>query len=397
MNVFHRSNRPALFALASMLSVLAGGCFNPPEVTGTTDETGDDVLTGEEVATGGAADTDGPPNPSATSSDDPGDDDELPADDGTTGGGTQGFVDTGDASDTDPQADDGTGDADGAEESSTGEAQMCGLTETCSAEAPGGWSGPALVYMGAGDAPACPEEAPNLVVDGGSGLDAPPAECECSCGDAFGFECTVDVTERGNSCQDLVFNPDTFTIGFNECLAVDTADNAFSAGSPQLDLSDAECTPSFSETIPTADFATRVAVCEPDDDTACSEGTCLPDGGEDFGATCIYTGGEAECPAGPYQEQTIVHSSFTDTRQCSTCECGDPTGTCDGTVTYRGGCGFIFANYGTTTPPGCFEATADPTAIRFNGESDLSCQESGGDPMGSVNPLGTVTVCCMAD
>ncbi len=325
-----------------------------------------DTTGGPEASTGADAAADGDASTGAEGTDDATQDESTDTDGGSEGGST----DTGLAA--------------------------CSAEETCTASAPAGWSGPAVAFLGAGEAPGCPEGYSDLVVDAGLGLNAPAAQCSCSCGEATGWECSVDVTEAGNQCGDFVSGADTFTISAQECESISTNDSAFIASSVQLDLTGANCNPSSSETVPPATWDTSVALCEGNVAASCDEGPCLPNVDAPFGDVCIYTGGIEECPAGPYSEQTIAYNSVTDTRQCSTCECDDPTGFCSGPITYQTGCGpGLIGVYATDNPPGCQNLGGDPGGIFFNGDATVSCAAQGGDPTGSASPLGAVTVCCM--
>ncbi|MEM6990556.1 MAG: hypothetical protein AAF721_08670 [Myxococcota bacterium] len=278
--------------------------------------------------------------------------------------------------------------------SETTEGAACETDGTCTVALPPGWSGPALLYAGPEPPPDCPAAAHDLVLEGGVALDARAPACQCTCGNATDVECSVDVTERGTNCGDLVFNPDTFTVADGECVAIATDDGAFSSGTPFVGLQQAECEPSEEFSFPEPSWAARVALCEPEIQPICDGGTCLPEVGEDYGQACIYAGGESECPDGPYQHRLITYASFSDSRPCSSCSCGEPSGACTGDVHYQPGCGLLAARLASASAPTCTELGESPGAIRFSADVYVTCEPAGGVASGSVTPLGPVTVCC---
>lgn len=199
----------------------------------------------------------------------------------------------------------------------------------------------------------------------------------------MGWACSVDVTEAGNDCGNLVGNPDTFTIGFDECVEVSTNDSAFSADAPDLNLDAASCSPDAESSVSPASFQTRVAACEPQAAAAeCADGTCLDALDEAFDEVCIFADGHNACPAGPYSEQVVVFTELNDTRACSECSCDAPQGSCTGQVRYQTGCSGFLSVSGSHTPPGCVNTSADPGAIQFLADASVSCDPQGGRASG---------------
>lgn len=274
-------------------------------------------------------------------------------------------------------------------------APACTDDASCVPEPPDGWSGPVALYLGTEPAPPCPAAFPSVALTGGLDPVAPPASCECSCGDATGFDCSVTVTEAGNACGAIVFDPDQWVLDSGECQLVSTADNAFSAGAPTLDVSGASCEPSASESIARASWGSQAQACTAASAGACADGTCIGQLGESYGQMCIYAGGDVECPAGDFTEREVIYAGFTDTRDCSACTCGTPSGTCGGSVSYIGGCTGLTVFYGSHAAPGCGEALADPSALRYTAAANVECAPGGGAPVGDVTPTGATTMCCL--
>jgi hypothetical protein len=117
---------------------------------------------------------------------------------------------------------------------------------------------------------------------------------------------------------------------------------------------------------------------------------------------CIYQDGDVACPMGPYAQKTLLYTGFADSRSCSACACGAPSGgTCAGLVRlfdYEGiedGCseaGPILPADGT-----CVATGAEITGyiLELDGAPvGGSCAASGGNPSGTVTGTNPITVCC---
>jgi hypothetical protein len=86
---------------------------------------------------------------------------------------------------------------------------------------------------------------------------------------------------------------------------------------------------------------------------------------------CIVRAGNRQCPAGPYSDRQLVHTGFTDNRDCAPCTCsGSPT--CEGTIELRsgtGGCPGPGSQIGTLTVDdgqNCTSTTLSPTCAFFD-------------------------------
>jgi hypothetical protein len=109
--------------------------------------------------------------------------------------------------------------------------------------------------------------------------------------------------------------------------------------------------------------------------------------------SCIYQGGTgAICPAG-YPDQSIYYDAFQDTRACSTCTCGTPTGTCGGTVSVSSDAA---CNSEQQMNVGTCLIAPDAVRARYTstGPTNVGCAPSTSNLSGSVAALNPVTFCC---
>lgn len=336
--------------LTVCLSLSLGACFEA--------ESSDAEDTGSE--TGDRGETDAPP---AT--------------------GSEGGMATTAADDTDDSSDDESGLPPGG----------CEDAEGCAPELPSGWNGPVSVYFGDEPAPSCPT-AFTGVVDGNQNLLAEPAVCDCECGDATGIDCSVNLRPAGgDSCEFSLGG--RFNLDDGVCEPVGTDSTRFSVAEPTA--SGGSCVArGESPVVPQATWGTTVRACEAPAGNSCDGGgTCVPDPGPGFGTTCIYVEGDSACPAGPYNDQQVVHRTLEDTRGCDTCTCGDPTGSCGGEVR------FILDACGGPNTAGSIDVDTCGTIIaaaggaRYVADPSFDCAPTGGDATGSATPSDPVTLCCL--
>lgn len=279
-------------------------------------------------------------------------------------------------------------------------------THRCVPPPPDGWSGPvALVVTAAESAGSgCEGEYGITQTTGFGGLLAPEPTCTCECGSPQDVEC-------GDETSVLYYPPDFPTPGVNasDCItpaaAVEISNlEAFAGASPSrwranpVEASGGTCTPlATSEVVPAA-FSGRVDACAPADPVlSCEDGTlCMPEPQSPLEAMlCIWRDGENTC-SGEYSVDRTMHTGFADSRSCSACSCGDPTGaTCDDSSLWvwtgfdshelvaDGDCRYL-GNFGAVT------------ALNFDPgpSSGGSCQPSGGIAQGGSEPTGPITICC---
>jgi hypothetical protein len=115
----------------------------------------------------------------------------------------------------------------------------------------------------------------------------------------------------------------------------------------------------------------------------------LPNGFE----SCVYQAGDVSCPSS-YPQKQLFYDGASDTRSCSTCSCGNLTGTCEGTVGFSNssscGTATIVVDIGACTT-GVSGTHAKYTAYQATG---VACTPSNSTLSGSVTPTNPVTFCC---
>lgn len=308
-----------------------------------------------------------------------------------------------------PDTDDPSGDTE-----TTGPA-ACGAGNVCAPEVPAGWAGP-VVWAETATAdpqPACPDAYAELAFNAFDDLQAPPAECSCDCGDATAVSCanpTLDYYGSTASCGGAPL--DDFSI-----LANGACNNLPDAPSGQYwevadpGLSGGECEPNESVTVPTAGFSQTSTVCggaAPGGGECMGAETCVAAPPEEFESRlCVWQEGDLECPAGGYEDRFVRHADFTDARNCTTCTCGDPEGSCSGTVILWPGSNCTQGGQPGSAGAidlggGCERAitsSAYPVTAAEAGTltvEDASCSPAGGVPTGEAEPDEPYTLCCMS-
>jgi hypothetical protein len=261
------------------------------------------------------------------------------------------------------------------------------------------WKGPVFLYDGAfATKPDCSTVPGMLEYEGFDGLmfDAPTCTA-CSCGAPM-VTCGLSDLTTYSDVACTVTTAVTAQPQPVQCTNLGGVVAAASAGPPTVSGS---CPPAGGDV--TADpytWQTAGVACEPaDQGGGCAGmGVCVGNAPPPFGSkACIYRNGDQSCPAG-FDDKHTFFDGADDTRACSSCQCGAPSGsaTCD-THTHvypnagcAGGASDVFHN-STCTPV---------SAASFNVEVNVTnnfgaCTESGGMPVGDVSEAGTTTVCCV--
>lgn len=311
-------------------------------------------------------------------------------------------------------AHDGMTGADSSSDSSTSDAtpapdspSMCG--GVCADAVPTGWSGPVTLFDQTGPpapaAPACPTSFPTNAYDGNADLDAPTETCGCSCGGGAGAQCGQSTIQyfTDPGCV-IACNPGVYGLPPGLCVTTGCASNpdGLIVTAPGVSFA-GSCTPQSTSTIPPSTWNTTGRACGT---TAvnglCSgSGVCVPSPPAPFAKVCVFQAGAATCPGGSYSVAHVFYGGVSDSRACSGCSCGSPTGvscagaqvqafstntgTCGGTaadVPFISGCQTV-----GVTIQGEEETTA-PTA------SNGTCTASGGQASGTATPATPTTVCC---
>ena len=308
----------------------------------------------------------------------------------------------------------------------TGDAGMDPLCPgNCVPRSPSGWSEPVLLAIGAETAPPpeCPTWSPQRYIAGRADLTSPPSTCgACGC-DAPAGSCALPATLTASSAVcDITWNPWSFDPPDGWTGACTQA-NAIPAGKlcggvpctqslsvAPLTLTESACTPTL--TSPSAappgppTWSTVAYTCEGIPSGTCSNPgeTCapvVPPPPPGF-TVCIAVTGDRSCPD-EFSHKRVVYDHFDDNRSCSACGCSAPTGgKCSGAISIfdNGACG--------TNPVLVLTAMSDvstcgtvPTGGALGSKSagplthtPGSCLPSGGDSIGSADPVEATTFCC---
>jgi hypothetical protein len=296
---------------------------------------------------------------------------------------------------------------DGGEDAMSRDTGCAPPTQTCEPVAPSGWSGPYEISEVSGSSPtACGANYPNQKIVAGASPNAPPASCDCSCGEAVGSGCAAPtLTLYNNSPCDDASLCKTVDASTESCLDLDPmcggAHMSLSAPTPIV----GSCAPMGKTSVVDAGWETTLGVCGTATPPAYVKGICEPEqvcvpvlDGVPFGGTyCIASTGNNSCPAGPYSEKKVYYRSGTDTRGCTACDCKPPNVTCTNGVVAT------FNNTGCPSPPhntfmastACMPIGGDKSALFIDAEvSSGPCAPTGGAPTGAFMPMNPVTICC---
>ncbi len=316
------------------------------------------------------------------------------ADDGTQTGGSQ-AEDTTSALDT--GASSGAAETAGAD-STTGDSGCAG---TCVAAVPDGWFGPTVhARLAAGAAtPPCPDDYPTPGPTLVEGFNEPgPAQCDCSCTLMAGSPCTATLTFHTDDCEGYAYGMDSVSLGpecnptpiVNELSSVELY--AGNGGS---------CQKEDTEFVPPISWDATIQTCRLPEETplACNDGAsvCLPAAPEGFeNKWCIYKQGEVECPVADFTEKLVFHTNAEDTRDCSSCSCSSPGGSCsEGTLQLfdEPDCAGEATQEVVLSADLCQVLNAASFAADFGGEQACSVTTA---PVasGSATPVGPFTFCC---
>lgn len=264
-----------------------------------------------------------------------------------------------------------TNDTDDTDTATTGPSG-CGADEACVPAVPTDWSGPIVVASG-----SCPAEFPEDT--GVLNRSLVPGVPQCSC------SCTVDEI----SCQlilennGVAFSPDSSCESppfEDECVGV-------TSGIECADMAvDIPATPSWE--------VERLGCGGAVEGRACDAGTCIADTGD---AICIQRDGEHDCPA-PFDDRTLFHRAFDDSRSCSGCSCQSSSPACEADVEI---CSLGFDQVTLESDGGCYQlnssdgdgVTLFSTAVVDQGSCDPAPET--GEVSGDVVETEPVTVCCL--
>lgn len=298
-----------------------------------------------------------------------------------------------------------TSEATGGQASQGTEDVQCRDGRSCVSPPEGGWQGPALVVTDS-TVPSCPEAFPDTVRTVFSDLQAPPAECDCSCGAAQGATCApYELTyfaPTDTECDSPLGSFEVDTVPLFDCtlpIGIDTDQRWQLLGGDVL----GSCEPTAASDVEEATWAQTSAVCAGAFEN-CVGGICAPATSASEGQLCVWMEGETACPAGSdFSERNLHYSDFSESRDCSECSC-ELEGKCGGEVFLNAqfGCSGTtgLEVYGMSVPGNgdkCSLITDSPIeAARAQSVSvDPSCLPSGGEPVGEASPTSPLTFCCV--
>lgn len=280
-------------------------------------------------------------------------------------------------------------------------------TAHCADAPPPGWDGPfASIETTAAAPPACDGDFPHAAFDGSSSLVAPPAACTCECGAPTGVACSAPVINLfdDNTCtsscgtkdQPLVAKPGCAVLNVGGCGGTHAILGASTA-------TGGSCAPSSTATVAPASWSTVHRLCgatAPPDTSSCGAGrVCVPRPALPArpDVLCIASPGDVACPAG-YPTRTVAYAAFQDTRACSACTCGAPTGASCGTVaaTSYGDFACTMGPKPMTAPSSCIDMGGRSASFTAPVASGGSCAKDGGAPIGDATPTSPTTICCSA-
>ena len=290
--------------------------------------------------------------------------------------------------DSDSDSDSTSGDTDEDDTGSSGDA--CG--GECLDIGPA-WNGPVVLSSGE-TAPACDDDsAPEFTAF--TDLVAPPAACECSCGEP-NVACpeSGEIINRGDPgpvC--LAFVPpvwtENVTAGCNDIPDVTFGANVLRLSVDQpANIDSASCISSSSTDVTPPSWENGWSGCSAE--AALGECEVCSD---NVAGLCIWQEGDVACDVPGFAEKTLMFTDVDDGRTCSDCTCGDVTGRCTGSVTYRAGDTCNLGTVGEGDAGDCVEADfARGADLEFS--DDLGCEAADVSPVGAATPIRPITACC---
>lgn len=283
-------------------------------------------------------------------------------------------------------------------------AGSCTLLADACAGVPAGWMGPAALWAGPAGAtpPDCPRgEVPAIAAMNG-GVAAGPATCVCTCA-AEGQTCsmtTAILSHDPQMCGAPTCGVSPLTSG--ACANIGRAGGTpcgavFGMSVPPPVPTGGSCMPTVTQTLPTLTSQTVARLCAGAGATTGPYAT----------SPCVYqVGGSppSACPAAYPDGPRIYYSTIDDTRGCSECTCGEPTGgLCAGTITVfsqpdcggdTSGTAYALASacQQIDLPNGSPVSLLAAASLMAAGECAIA---QAAVPTGGLATVGVVTVCCM--
>ncbi len=282
----------------------------------------------------------------------------------------------------------------------------CEPAGTCAPTAPLTWLGPFAILDGPGDmAPSCPAGWGDPVLLAWRDLSVPASTCECACGDPQGASCQAVglVQSSTNTCNILV---KSWQVG-SSCKNITAKDGqADYWTAPVPEVGGGSCMPTATTDIPPTTWGSGVVGCTPMDQAGLCDGdgeacVTLPAGDARL---CVVAEGDRSCPpAAPYQVREVLYRDVTDDRDCATCTCDPPAGTCSNAIVRlldASDCGANSIIVGNVPADGsCVQISPGPAQgaklDTLQASIDATCTASPGKATGEAIPTDPVTLCCL--
>ena len=300
----------------------------------------------------------------------------------------------------------------GADSSETSTQDVCTESQTCIPDPPDDWMGPILLLEGAPPIDqGCPTEAPTPVLSVFSDLQATPASCECECGSATGTTCApIELEHYGTDTECSGAPTSEYAVpNSGTCISPLDYPTGHYWNAPNPGVTGGECAPSTNVSLPSVTWASQSQICgdlQTSRNSCGGSEQCIDYDNDGEGRICISRDGEHECPETGFSEQMTRFGSFSDTRNCTECTCGAPSGLCDGTVFLWSapGCadnGAGFISVSLEIGGGCEGGNpifdVESAHASLSGANDASCTPSSSPPTGTVTPTEPRTFCCIPE
>jgi hypothetical protein len=134
----------------------------------------------------------------------------------------------------------------------------------------------------------------------------------------------------------------------------------------------------------------------------CGTGLCAPVPPSPFASLCIAQAGDIACPpSSRYSQKHLYYSGAADGRGCTPCVCGAPAGIActTGAVAFYTSSGPTCGGSSEAIPTDgqCHAVTVSAAGVQATTPAvpaGGSCAPDGGQPTGTLVPMGAETVCC---
>ncbi len=283
----------------------------------------------------------------------------------------------------------------------------CGPGAACAPPAPPGWTGPVVLWEGTGGAPGCAGgSAPAF--SGGAKPPMQGAQCTCTCGPPTGAACGPVVLTFAKNCRNGG-SCGTASVAQGSCTPLSAFDTGCGTANPAVTAggstaSGGGCTPNASTSLPPWTWGSLALACEPSagSGVACGtgvQGQCIAVPSQFEGHACVLQQGAVSCPGGGYSVSHLYYTTANDSRTCSSCTCGSPTGVnCNANaqveVWSTAGCNGGTPQPLSPIPSGCVAPGFMQGATFRTTPTGGSCAPAGGQPAGTITPEGATTICC---